>query len=70
MHSLKTGDLACMKRTLLKRYGYEAKIDYNDYLKDGWTLMLHAVFNLQYNVVSYLIEQNVNVNHQAGKFRK
>lgn len=70
VHSVKIGDLDSIKQALLKRYGSEVNINYDDYLKDGWTLMLHAVFNIQFNVVSYLINQKANVNHQAGKFRK
>lgn len=66
---VKNGDLDEMKQELLRRYGSEAKIKYGDYLKDGWTLLLHAVSNVQLHVVSYLINKKADVNCEAGEYQ-
>lgn len=67
--SVKDGDLEGLKQELSTRYGNSTKI-YNEYLKDGWTLMLHAVENLQFDIVRYLISKGSNVNSEAGEYYK
>ncbi len=64
--NIKNGDLDGLKQELLGIYGTETKINYNNYLKDGWTLLLHAVSNLQYDIVKHLIHKDANVNIEAG----
>lgn len=59
-----------MKQALLSRYGSESKIKYDDYLKDGWTLIMHAVSNVQFRMVTYLIQKGVNINCEAGELLK
>lgn len=59
---IQTGDLEGLQQQLR-----EAKIGYDDYLKDGWTLMMHAVFNVQCHIISYLLSAGADVNREAGK---
>lgn len=66
---LSKGDLKDLKQHLLQCYSTESNIKYDRPLKDGWTLMLHAVLNLQFDMLQYLISNGANVNCQAGKFR-
>lgn len=67
--NIKSGNLDGLKQELLRRYGSVAKIRYDDYLKDGWTLMLHAVSNVQIGMVMYLINKGANVNCEAGELQ-
>lgn len=66
MQNVAKGDLDAIKQDLLNRFGHENRINYNCDLRDGWTLMLHAVSNLHIHVVSYLIDKGADVNCHAG----
>ncbi|KAJ6647860.1 Ankyrin repeat, SAM and basic leucine zipper domain-containing protein 1, partial [Pseudolycoriella hygida] len=63
--AIAVGDVLGLKRQLLKRYGSEQNIVYDAYLSDGWTLMLHAVSNLQLNVVHFLSNNGADVNRDV-----
>lgn len=56
-----------MKKELQNHYGNESRIEYNDYLKDGWTLLLHAISNLQFDIVMFLINKGADINRESGR---
>ncbi|KAG4070491.1 hypothetical protein HA402_005723 [Bradysia odoriphaga] len=66
LHTIKNGNLEGLKQELLRKFGSEARIQYDEYLKDGWTILLHAVACLQRDIVTYLVSKGANLNCEAG----
>lgn len=64
---IKRNELQSLKEILVKRYKTEKDIKYNEPLRDGYTLLLHAVDYQQLDMVSYLIKHGANVNCHCGK---